>query len=291
MNKVILSVRFLAIVLLAAQAAYAITPQDAAFIARYAENGNDGAQVLLATMYLTGDGGYGRSPEMAAKWLEKAAVQGNAYAQLILGDMYEDGRGVEKNLKVAADWREKASHRGNCQAQQKLGLMYQTGAGVNKDKQKADYWLNRAAIEGGACTAEQTKSARNEGTPATTNPTTPNKVASGIPPHQDIDKIVHLVEYLEFQMEEILYQRSPELHRLAEDGDHLAQYDLAVRYENGSDGEARNFDLALRWYTRAAEGGNVAAMERLTRLYETGQGANSADARYWRERVKTGAKR
>ena len=40
---------------------------------------------------------------VAAAWLRKAAEQGDAAAQSRLGDMYDDGDGVEKDASQAAD--------------------------------------------------------------------------------------------------------------------------------------------------------------------------------------------
>lgn len=48
----------------------------------------------------------------AAKWYLKAAEQGNADAQQRLGDMYEEGLGVEQNDEEAWKWHQKASEQG-----------------------------------------------------------------------------------------------------------------------------------------------------------------------------------
>lgn len=48
----------------------------------------------------------------AAKWYLKAAEQGNADAQQRLGDMYEEGQGVEQNDEEAWKWHQKASEQG-----------------------------------------------------------------------------------------------------------------------------------------------------------------------------------
>ena len=122
----------LAVVLISLYAAgvAAATAQELPMIKRLAERGSDGAQVILAGMYLRGEGGVARDDRQAAEWYEKAALQGNAYAQMKLGDLYESGQGVEKNAAIAADWREKAADRGNVKAQQLLGQMYLEGNGV-----------------------------------------------------------------------------------------------------------------------------------------------------------------
>ena len=44
----------------------------------------------------------------AKEWFEKAAAQGDAYAQFALGDMYADGVGVQQDRHQAKEWFGKA---------------------------------------------------------------------------------------------------------------------------------------------------------------------------------------
>ena len=52
--------------------------------------------------------------------MKKAAEQGNAEAQRILGSMYHDGKGVPKDDKQATYWLKKATAQGDKVAQQLL---------------------------------------------------------------------------------------------------------------------------------------------------------------------------
>jgi hypothetical protein len=131
-----------------APVSYAMTAEEIKMVTTAAERGDDGSQVLLALMYQHGDKGHHKNEALAANWFERAATQGNAYAQKVLADMYAQGRGVPRNLRLAADWREKAAKRGNVEAQLLLGKMYLNGEGVDKDQSKAERWLERAATEG-----------------------------------------------------------------------------------------------------------------------------------------------
>ena len=58
------------------------------------------------------------------KWMEKAAVQGNALAQYELAMMYYKGEGVVRNLPLSKEWMEKAAVQGNALAQYELAMMY-----------------------------------------------------------------------------------------------------------------------------------------------------------------------
>jgi hypothetical protein len=44
----------------------------------------------------------------SAKWFRESASQGNAHAQLWLGDMHREGKGVKLDPVEAAKWYERA---------------------------------------------------------------------------------------------------------------------------------------------------------------------------------------
>lgn len=76
---------------------------------------------------------------------KKKAEAGDAQAQLSLGGMYANGRGVAKDDAEAAKWWRKAADQGRAQAQYNLGGMYNKGEGVPKDFTEAYAWFNLAA--------------------------------------------------------------------------------------------------------------------------------------------------
>lgn len=49
-----------------------------------------------------------RNYKEAVKWYQKAAEQGNRYAQHALGDRYHNGEGVEQNYVEAVKWLSKS---------------------------------------------------------------------------------------------------------------------------------------------------------------------------------------
>ena len=71
-------------------------------------------------------------------------------------------------------------------------------------------------------------------------------------------------------------------HRLAEQGNANAQYNLGLMYDNGQ-GVAQNYAEALRWYRLAAEQGNANAQINLGFMYHNGKGGvqNYAEALRW----------
>ena len=57
------------------------------------------------------------------KWLRKAAEQGNADAQSILGIMFSYGQGVPQNYAEAMKWFRKSADQGNADAQVGLAMI------------------------------------------------------------------------------------------------------------------------------------------------------------------------
>lgn len=271
---------------LMASAAHAMTQEEDAMVTYAAQRGSDGAQVLLAVMYLHGDPTHTKNEALAAQWFEKAAAQGNAYAQKMLGDLYEQARGVPKNLKLSADWREKSANRGNTEAQLMLGKMYLNGEGVNQDLDKAEGWLNRAAIAGNSeAQFLLGKLYHAQKNPQMAGDWLARSAAQG---HEGAIKFLHFMEGLGFQMEASLHQRPADLHTLAADGDSEAQYQLAIRYESGAYGEKQDHEQSLRWFNQAANGGHLMAMKSLAHIYEQGLDGVPPDAKtaeYWRKKV------
>ena len=78
------------------------------------------------------------------------AEKGDAVAQFSLGNCYENGNGVAKNLDEAANWWRKAADQGHPNAQFKTGLCYESGIGVPRDFVQAVSWYRKAAEQGHA---------------------------------------------------------------------------------------------------------------------------------------------
>jgi TPR repeat protein len=62
-----------------------------------------------------------------ARWLNKSAVQDNAYSECLLAFMYTRGQGVSKNASQAIKFYTRAANRGNVIAQYNLGYLYSEG--------------------------------------------------------------------------------------------------------------------------------------------------------------------
>ena len=77
-------------------------------------------------------------------WRPKAE-EGDAAAQLYVGEIYEKGLGQPADYREAAKWYRKAAEQGNAQAQINLGHLYEQGLGVAKDQAAAVNWYRKAS--------------------------------------------------------------------------------------------------------------------------------------------------
>jgi len=81
----------------------------------------------------------------AVTWYRKSADRGDAAAQFLLGNMYNEGRGVPQDYATAVSWYRKAADQGDAWAQLNLGALYARGQGVPQDYLQAHKWSNLAA--------------------------------------------------------------------------------------------------------------------------------------------------
>ena len=86
------------------------------------------------------------------KW-KPLADQGNAEALYVIATMYEDGRGVERNMNKAIELYKTSADKGFIESQYYLGVIYDKGRGVTPDDVKARD-LYRIAAEKGSAQAQ-----------------------------------------------------------------------------------------------------------------------------------------
>jgi len=77
-------------------------------------------------------------------WLA-AAKEGNADAQVNVGEIYEKGLGIIPDYELARLWYEKSARQGNARAEINLGYLYEKGLGVEKDLVQAINWYRKAS--------------------------------------------------------------------------------------------------------------------------------------------------
>ena len=85
---------------------------------------------------------------LAIEACETAANNGDLQAQFEMGELYQRGERVEKDIDQALVWFEKASIHGHPGAQYQLGLMHYQGEGVTRNLPQAYIILKMAAVNG-----------------------------------------------------------------------------------------------------------------------------------------------
>lgn len=79
--------------------------------------------------------------------LDTAANAGDIEAMNALGQMYETGTDVSKDLKQARKWYVQAANQGSANAQYALARFYREGLGVSVDRDMALIFLRKAASQ------------------------------------------------------------------------------------------------------------------------------------------------
>lgn len=171
------------------------------------------------------------------------------------------GAGVPASQEVA--WLTRLAEHGDNGAQLQLGLAYREGRyGLRPDASAARHWLDEAAAGGNAYAA------RVERLPAGTAPVAapgPGKHPFNdlvdrldLPGLNALAAVWHTVEVSSPSS----YSADALLAR-AHDGDPLAEYQLGLRYRDGSWAVEPDSRKAQQWLQRAADAGNPLAAQAL----------------------------
>lgn len=185
-----------------------------------AEGGDLRAQNDLGERYEYGRG-VNKDMAQAIKWYRESANQGFASGQNNLGRSYEAGRGVDKNLTEAAGWYRKSAEQNYAPAQSNYGYMLANGRGVAVDLPGSVQWYQKSAAQGYALGQNNLGSAYQRG--------------RGV--EEDLVKAVSLFE------------------QAANNNSALAQRNLAMAYATGR-GTRQDIKLYAKWIRRSAESGD-----------------------------------
>jgi TPR repeat protein len=202
------------------------------------------------------------------------AKTGDAAAQTLVAEIISRGLGVKRDATEAAKWYQLAAEQGTPEAQFQYALMLMDGRFVPKDK-KAAFALMQASADAGNMLAEFNYAqllVQAEPGPRGLEKAMPysrGAADTGLPDAQ-------------YALSQILANgaggKKPDevearkwLVRAARQNFDTAQLDLGSWLISGRGGE-RNEKSGFAWLKRAAEGGNVAAQNRVAKLYMQGIG-------------------
>ena len=110
--------------------------------------GHENAVITLAWMYANGTG-VDMDEERARELYLQAARSGSSKAQYVVATMYRFAQyGLAKDMKQAVHWYIKAADQGMPTAQLALGKLLMEGKGVVQDDAAALQWLSLAHVNG-----------------------------------------------------------------------------------------------------------------------------------------------
>lgn len=253
------------------------------------ELGNVLATNNIGDMYNDGVG-VEKNEEEGFRWLQRAASEGVPMAMRKLGVSYEKGLGTVKDYAEARHWYERAANSGDVDALLKIGDLYAKGAGVTQDYSEAWRWYEKAAVQGHAGAMFELGRFSAAGLGVT---------KSYVEARRWYEQAARLGNSAAMNNLGVLYQRGEggerdlrEARRLYEraaaGGNSVALRNVGVLYQSGL-GVPKDFSEARRWYEKSAAVGDALAMTRLGMMYHNGVGVpkDLDEARRWYNKAVT----
>lgn len=222
-------------------------------------------------------------PEEGAAWYIKAAEAGDADAMYAIGRCYKNGYGVEEDLDKALEWFHKGAEQEHASCITELGLAYEYGYGVEENPHKAIEFMNKAAemdyayaqykmgdyhFHGyGPCLEDNKKAVEWY----------EKAVAGGNP-----QAMLRLGEYYLYDYDKLNEcEKAFNYYKQAAEREFYNE-GMGICYEMGI-GVEENETEAFKYYTLAADNGNVMSMYRTGLCYYNGVGVkeNLQEAFRW----------
>lgn len=184
-----------------------------------------------------------RGDQQALSSVRDQADKGDPIAQLLMGFLFEGGRGVKKDETEAAKWYQSAAEKGLAAAQYQLALLYGKGRGVNQDMAECLKWLASAAEQGIWKAGVELASAYEQG-----HHVQKDEMRAG-----EWYRRAATDGRIDDQMLVSMYTFSTSyIRESAHQWRARAQVELAGRYLEGR-GVQKNCDEAQKWYQKARE--------------------------------------
>ncbi|PTM94375.1 hypothetical protein C7449_105276 [Mycoplana dimorpha] len=197
------------------------------------------------------------------------AEAGDAAAQTLVAELFNQGFGVKRDRKQAAFWYKQAAEGGDPAGMFKYALLLMEGRVVPRDRKAADNFMKQAADAGNA------SAQFNYGQMLVADMPGEKGLRAALPYYEkSAEQGIADAQYALSQLYTNLTGLPPEktrrarewLVRAARAGFDTAQLDLGIWLVNGIAGERDN-EAGFGWLSRAANGGNVVAQNRLAYLY------------------------
>lgn len=236
-----------------------------------AQNGDVDAQFKIAWAYDQGEGVEQDYVE-ANKWWQKAAEQGDRVAAYNLALNLRNARGVEESdYENAFKWFLESANRGYTKAFFKVAWAYDQGEGVKQDYVEANKWYLKAAEQGNRVAqynlAINLKNASGIEQPDYETAFKWNLESA----NRGYTKAFFRVAWAYDQgegVEQDYVEANKWWLKAAEQGDKVAQYNLAQNLRNERGVAEPDYEAAEKWYIESAKLGYEKANDRLRELQE-----------------------
>lgn len=243
------------------------------------------ARARLGRMHYDGVGG-ARDAYKARIWLQRAAARGHGGAALSLASLLQMGEGGEYEPRRARELYALAASHGLVRAQTSLATMLREGEGGDIDRQAARWYFSLAADKGdqvamlalGTLGIEEAEMMSQglapmaqTAAPAARHGRRVQDVASPAEEAKGSESSSALGSVASFTSSHASARAAASqavrlFIAVAEQGDVVAQLNLAMLYESGDKGVARDLQKAKEWFAAAAAQGEPEAMTRLANI-------------------------
>jgi TPR repeat protein len=205
-------------------------------------------------------------------------------AMALIGEIYDEGLAVRRDLKEAAAWFRLAGEHGNREGLFKYGMALLEGRGVDPDRGAARHALEQAAALGHGGALYNLGVLALQGNGVAHDFKSAAVFFQGAADAGDIDALFALANlYRTGQGVDLDLAHAVKLYKAAADAqDPAAQVEYAIMAFNG-EGMSKDEAMAAKYFQRAATGGNPVAANRLARLFAAGRGIakNLVEAARW----------
>ncbi len=202
----------------------------------------------------------------AFKYAQIAAEKADKEGFAILGLLYQNGLGVDKDDYKAFESYMQAAALGHEDALNQIGWMYQTGCGIEEDPAQAFFWYNESAQKGSAVGMNNLGCCYQLGIGVEQDVEVAAEWFKKAAEAGYVDSMLELGDYYRYTLFNIDKSKSWYL-KAAEVGSTNAMNSLGEVYELES-----NYQEAIKWYEKATEQNQPNAFRNLALCYRDGNG-------------------
>jgi TonB family protein len=242
-----------------------------------AEAGDVEAQLKLGQLFQQGRG-VRRDDVQALEWLSKAAESGSAEAQFRLAALFLVRENGPVSAQQAHEWLLKAAEQGHAMAMMGLAGLYASGRGTPRDPKQAFVWLHKAADAGVVRALAALAWAYQTGNGVERDPDEALRLLRQGAELDDLAAVQGLgIELYRSQSPRDHEEAVPLLQKAADKGWPPAQTLLGKAYREGR-GVPADVALGTEWVRKAAAQSHVEAQFLMAEMLEQGSGVRKDDA-------------